>query len=498
MAAKYSIWMITLALAASVSARAQDSGDEWGRMQDKAKPKAKNEVVLPEKVPVPIRRPDTTGSQPAVTEAKPASTETKVETGTETPLPTPRPKFERDVSVTARALNVRTSDGQILCSVPRGTTLHAVGRHGDGERIKVKFDHPNCSTKEGFVASTYVRPEKSGEAEREGRVEASGLSLRSAPELDGDTWQCALPRNFKVTTIPGTASYKDEVAWVKVKLNSPLKGCPAEGYVAEPYLKSLDDFMDMPVVAGTEDCEDCGRNGASPKTSGQDLGGISAGIGKAIGEDGPEGPFLDGLRKMVKNRKARPAGLKVSKRGLVQIPLKGQRGPCGSFFYNASPHHIKNENRVYANPLTACVFTAVAQEWKKNFCPSFDAGCRLSFGDISMPNDPGFLGKHKSHTDGYCIDIRPTRKGGFVNGGLRWDSGGYDRAKMRKLVNLLQAAGGTNVLFNDPTIRKEEKGSVRRAGGHDNHIHVCFKDNPTTRKTCNNLTVDPNVCPELQ
>ncbi len=400
-----------------------------------------------------------------------------------------------EVKVTARGLNVRTVDGEIMCSVPRGTKLLATGRHSDGERIRVQINKRGCP-KEGFVAATYVRP--TGAEEKESVVDAEGLSLRTAPSLDDSSWRCALPRNFRVTTVPETNTFQDDVSWVKVTLNGKApKGCPSEGYVAEPYLKSVVDFHNLPLVASDADCEtgNCGAR-SGPGVNEQEIDQLGKELGKAIPDEGPASPFLEGLRAMIKNRKAKPAGFSVS-RGLLQFPVVGNRGPCGSFAYNPRGG-TPNPKHIYINPLTACAFTSVLQDWKKNVCPSHKSGCRIAFGHISHKTDPSFGGSHKTHTDGYCIDIRPMREGSFENAGLTYRSGDYDREMMLKLVTKLRRAGGTNLYFNDPSVRRANSGAVKSIGGHDNHIHVCFKKNETTQNTCNNLTVDPNVCPELQ
>jgi hypothetical protein len=415
-------------------------------------------------------------------------------THADTVRPKARPAVA-EVKVTARGLNVRSSDGEILCSVPRGTKMLATGRHSDGERIRVKINKRGCPN-DGFVSATYVRP--TGDGEKDSLVDAEGLSLRSAPVLDDSSWECALPRNFRVSTIPDSSIFKDEVSWVKVSLEgSAPKGCPTEGYVAEPYLRSVVKFDGLPLVATDQDCEtgNCGGK-QGPGVNEQEMDKLGKELGKAIPDEGPASPFVDGLKAMIKNRKAKPAGFKVN-RGLLQFPVVGNRGPCGSFNYNPRGG-TPNPNHIYINPLTACVFTSVLQDWKKNTCPSHRAGCRVAFGHISHKSDPSFGGAHKTHTDGYCIDIRPMREGSFENAGLTYRSGDYDRDMMLKLVSKLRKAGGSNIYFNDPKVRSANSGAVKKAGGHDNHIHVCFKNNERTRDTCNNLTVDPNVCPELQ
>jgi hypothetical protein len=401
----------------------------------------------------------------------------------------------RSVTVaTARGLNVRTADGEFLCAVPDKTTLTAIGRHGDGDRIKVKITSPGCKgVKEGFVSSNFVRADD-GRAQ-ESLVEPEALSLRGQPNLNDKYWECSLPRDTRVTVLPNTRKSTADARWVKVKVLHPVQGCDTnEGYVAEAYLKGVDQFEDLPLVAGTQDendvadcsgegCRDNDRRDRAVKS----MEGLSRKIGRKIADEGTPGPFVDGLKKMLKNRRAKPEGLNVS-RGLAQLPLKGNRGPCGSFHYNADrPLGVD----AYANPLTACVFTAVMQEWKKDFCPSHREGCRIQWGDISHKNAPRFNG-HMTHTDGYCIDIRPMRNGAFGDSPMTYTSRGYDREMTGKLVNLLKKRGGSAIYFNDTRL------GTRAVHGHHNHVHVCFKDNDTTRATCNNLKVDPNVCPELQ
>lgn len=402
---------------------------------------------------------------------------------------------DRSVTVSsARGLNIRTADGEVLCAVPNRTELQAVGRHGDGERLKVRFKSPGCPVKEGFVSSNYVRA-TDGEHSQESLVEPSALSFRTKPNLDDNFWKCSLPKNTRVTILPGTRKIGDDASWVKVKLNDEVSRCPiTEGYVAEAYLKGVDQFEDLPIIPGTQDesdVADCGGEGCSDKdrrdSSVKNMDKLSKNIGRKISDDGTPGPFVDGLKKMIKNRKARPAGLSVS-RGLVQLPLNKQRGPCGSFHYNPDkPLGVDS----YANPLTACVFTAVMQDWKKNFCPSHKAGCRIAWGDISHKSKALF-NTHRTHTDGYCIDIRPMQEGGFADQPVTYRSGNYDRKTMAKFVQVLKKYGGSSMYFNDTRL------GTRAVHGHHNHIHVCFKDSPTTRAACDNLKVDPNVCPELQ
>lgn len=188
----------------------------------------------------------------------------------------------------------------------------------------------------------------------------------------------------------------------------------------------------------------------------------------------------------------------VTNRGLVRMH-NNRRGFCGSYHYATEYNPTvgaADEIQTYANPTTACVVARLTQTWKKYHCPDGgdNNGCRLSTGDISHRTLRKFDG-HSSHTDGQCIDLRPIRKSGV--GPLDYNSSSYDIDKTRELIKVLKDLGGTNILFNDPKLIKE--GLSRRAKGHHNHIHVCFKaSNNAVKNSCRSYAPDYEVCPELK
>jgi hypothetical protein len=206
-----------------------------------------------------------------------------------------------------------------------------------------------------------------------------------------------------------------------------------------------------------------------------------------------QSPFLQAINAIKANRgRCLRQSAYACNRGLIQMPLIGTNAAfCGSNHYNPdSPKGVD----AYAAPHTACALAALAQEWKKTACPG-GGGCRFSWGDISHKTRPRWNG-HVSHTDGECIDIRPLNSGEFSNTGRTWRSPGYDRAKTREFLAMAKKMGATTVLFNDQQLRREGRSAY--SSGHDNHIHLCFKNTTTVQATCNNLRVDPAVCPELQ
>lgn len=175
-------------------------------------------------------------------------------------------------------------------------------------------------------------------------------------------------------------------------------------------------------------------------------------------------------------------------RGLVQLPTRGERGnigPCGSFHYN--PDRDKKSGEVvdnYTNPLTACAFMSLLQDWKKR-CPDSQKGCRVAWGDISHKTAQRFNG-HSSHKDGTCIDLRPMRNGSFDNAPLNYPNS--DRATTAAFIKMAKAKGASPVLYNDP------KAGGQYWDGHSNHMHICFKANKKTKDVCANYKYDASVC----
>lgn len=189
------------------------------------------------------------------------------------------------------------------------------------------------------------------------------------------------------------------------------------------------------------------------------------------------------------------------KRGLVPLPMKSEyNGPFGAFHYNPDAG-LKD---VFINPTTSCGFQNLLKEWRDESCkPSAgkdyeDMGCRVAFGNIShrdIVKGPVSGWPHVSHTHGYCIDIRPMRKGEFTNSGLTYKQGVYDREKTSEFLKMAQEYGASPVLFNDPQIYSRRRSPhyvprVAWSSGHDNHLHICLKPE--------NIPADKRTCPTVQ
>lgn len=200
---------------------------------------------------------------------------------------------------------------------------------------------------------------------------------------------------------------------------------------------------------------------------------------------GSSGTYDDGIMRAA--RRIEYENSFLQRRNLVAMPMCStpNNGPFGSFHYNPDSASTPPVD-VYVNPDTSCAFQNVLQQWNDKFCPDTAAapyeerGCRVSFGNISHRNTVNFP-PHRTHRDGTCIDIRPMRRGGFQNAGLRWGNRNrtYDRAMTAEFLRLARANGASLMLFNDPAIRSNTRSSnhvpgVVYSGGHDDHMHICF------------------------
>lgn len=407
----------------------------------------------------------------------------------------------QSVRVTARGLNVRDADGNRKCVVTRNTQMTAIGRHADGDRIKVRLNIPGCPG-EGWVYSNYVLPNARAV------VDAGSLSLRSGPSAS-NRWMCGLPRNTNVEVVDDT----DKPGWFKVSLPSAPNGCPTEGFVHGSYLKPEQAFFDgLPLAsgsavdrventeAGAGICEtgDCTTPGGATSNL-EDLRDVAA------AGAGTQGQFLTELRKLIANPSYKSPHYPKGRDGMIQFPFSGRQGkagPCGSARYNPDELLYRGQPRgvdTYIQPATACAFTAALQEWKKNFCPDSTQGCRLAWGDISHKTKAQWDG-HKTHNKGHCIDIRPARKGAFADAGFTYRNRSvYSAERTKKMIEVLKQFGGTGVRNGESPYFNDTSCGTSARGGHDNHIHVCFNpDNPKVTQACNELVIDPNVCEELQ
>ncbi|MFJ5831755.1 penicillin-insensitive murein endopeptidase [Streptomyces sp. NPDC093089] len=102
---------------------------------------------------------------------------------------------------------------------------------------------------------------------------------------------------------------------------------------------------------------------------------------------------------------------------------------------------------------------------------------KVPMGDASFEHG-GDIPGHASHEVGLDIDIWPIRTDSAQcsAGRITWQSGTYDRAATRQLVQAIRAAAPGHIeviYFNDPTLISE--GLTTQYPNHDNHLHVRYR-----------------------
>ncbi|MEV7280886.1 penicillin-insensitive murein endopeptidase [Streptomyces sp. NPDC093111] len=102
---------------------------------------------------------------------------------------------------------------------------------------------------------------------------------------------------------------------------------------------------------------------------------------------------------------------------------------------------------------------------------------RVPMGDAGFEHG-GDIPGHASHEVGLDIDIWPIRTDSAqcTAGRITWQSGTYDRAATRRLVQAIRAAAPGHVelvYFNDPTLIAE--GLTTQYPNHDNHLHIRYR-----------------------
>lgn len=215
-----------------------------------------------------------------------------------------------------------------------------------------------------------------------------------------------------------------------------------------------------------------------------------------------KGDFIERLVKLAPNQSTRLGKGQDSR--VYEIPMGGQSqeiGPCGS------KHIRRKRSPGFMRTTSACMFTAMAQEWKEKFCPNDSPDCQLLYGDMSYGDRQPKSWPHSTHHDGQCVDVWPVRKPGKA-GELNIHNKDYDSARTKKLVELMVKWGAENrppgstkktqLFFNDPVILKDQSLGVRSLVNHDNHIHVCFRSSPENYKRCKEFKLNTKLCPTLK
>lgn len=120
--------------------------------------------------------------------------------------------------------------------------------------------------------------------------------------------------------------------------------------------------------------------------------------------------------------------------------------------------------KLHGTPATIASVQKLAREI------SGSLGVEIGVGDISLELG-GKMPGHNSHRKGTDVDIRPLRADGKHLPVTINDAKSYSRDRTKKVVEALRKDPNLKViLFNDRNIS-----GVKSYDGHDNHLHVRFK-----------------------
>lgn len=150
-----------------------------------------------------------------------------------------------------------------------------------------------------------------------------------------------------------------------------------------------------------------------------------------------------------------------TKSGYINCPKNG----VGFYTTDETPEKYKNDN--WGQPKT---ITTIEEAGK-----AFNEETGDTFGVVDISQKNGGDSGHKSHRDGYDVDIRLPRTDGKEQG-VNISNDKYDREATIKLIQCLIDTGNVEkIKFNDPEIIKMFPKYVKYSDGHDNHLHVDIK-----------------------
>lgn len=128
------------------------------------------------------------------------------------------------------------------------------------------------------------------------------------------------------------------------------------------------------------------------------------------------------------------------KGGLVEVPVSGANGPCGSAYTSGE--------KAWASPIAACVLLSALHDWKKR-CPS-DKDCQISFSPAS------------DNRDGHCFNF----------GAMK------ERTVTLEMLSTLYDKGAAKVDFTEGA----------------KSLRACFKPSKKADDTCRAFKYDASLC----
>lgn len=387
-----------------------------------------------------------------------AETEAEAEAREETP------NYIQKQFVQGTNVQLRTepnTSARVRCKLDMPAVVWVAKSDSDWLPVKTDDNIEGCAGEEGFIYKSLIAEEKAELTYRTLYIDGSNVSVRNEPSTDSRRI-CFLNTGNRV------AAGEERGDWVPVKIDDKLDQCPVkDGWIHSSLLskKKVEVDSNLNIL--------------------QELKFL-----RGVTKVPPKEFTLP--RNTDRGRRSRRGDSRRSK-DLVRVPkIRGawKQSVCGSHHYNP----MSRWNDAYIHINAACAFVGMLQDWARDECRnSGSRACRIAWGDISRGDRASFP-PHSTHRDGYCVDFRLIKKT-WGDYGMTWRAGNYDRDKTLDFLRHLRAHGASYILFNDPVARR--KGLSSYSGGHDNHIHACFKNHSRTRSKCSSLTIDKGLCPHI-
>ena len=154
--------------------------------------------------------------------------------------------------------------------------------------------------------------------------------------------------------------------------------------------------------------------------------------------------------------------------GGVQLPAEGER------FFTWDPIHSRSPNRGRRRHGTDRLIRLLL-EATRDYASRNPGAPRIGIGDLSRPRGGDFgprygLIGHATHQNGRDADLYYPRRDGRERPALL--VGDMHRRRAQALVDALVRAGAQEILVGPSTGLTGPPGVVRKAAGHDNHLHV--------------------------
>ena len=207
-----------------------------------------------------------------------------------------------------------------------------------------------------------------------------------------------------------------------------------------------------------------------PVENNPDVDGI--GLGETLTEEEK--------KRILENVGPRPDFSRAVETPIDQISFGSEEMKEKGFYQYYPSTNARKQDRRFGTARTVWRVKAAAQVLKEK-------GIVMAVGDISKRGGVG-TGGHKSHKKGVDVDLRLVAPDGMGARCSHYSNSCSDSKKTAEMIKAMIAVDPQNVrtvLINDPAVQRDVNeysrslglGNLAQScGGHDNHVHVSYKN----------------------